>query len=436
MANILDYLDWRGDLTLRQDPFNEVDNLLLAELSFVDLKGIVPEASGGSIPLREAAQAFFARFPEGEKIDMGVLVPEAIPKMLRRMAASRRFGDMRLNCFVDKLDVGKAEQFAALTIELGDGTLYLSFRGTDDSLAGWKEDFLLACMPEVPAQKKAVEYVRMVAGRYPRRKLRLGGHSKGGNLAVYGGVFCPASVQRRIVEVYSNDGPGFHSELLSLPEHQRLAERIHSIVPKSSIVGMLLEHEEDYAVVDSDQLGFLQHDGFSWQVMGGRFVKLREMSQQVRVNDQELRQWLRERPVEQREKFVDAMFDVLSASGAVTLSDLRDEKLKAAAAMVRAMQDLDKETREGLLSFMGLLFKGNLRLVAGEIQEETEKKTDQLWENIRQALEETGRKTEEKAEQLKDNIRQALEETEKKTEEAARKIGLKRAEKSEKDGES
>ena len=375
MANLLDYLDWRGDLTLEQAPFNEVDNLILAELSFVDFKDIVPgPGEGDSVVLREAAEQFLSRFPEGEKIDMGVLVPAAIPEMLRKMADSRRFGDMKLNCFVDHLDVGKGEQFAALAIETGDRTLYLSFRGTDDSLAGWKEDFELACMPEVPAQKKAVAYTWTVAKQFPRKRLRLGGHSKGGNLAVYAGVFCPENVQKRIIAVWSNDGPGFHDDLLDLPEHRRVAERIYSIVPKSSVVGMLLEHEEDYTVVDSDQLGFMQHDGFSWQVMGDHFITLRQVTQQAHLSDQELRKWVHGLSVEQRENFVNAMFDVLAASGAVTLTDLKDDSFKAVGAMIRAMKDLDKETRDGLWDFLAILFKSNLRMVLEGIQEETEKK--------------------------------------------------------------
>ena len=375
MANLLDYLDWRGDLTLEQSPFNEVDNLILAELSFVDFQGIVPgPGEGESVPLREAAERFFARFPEGEKIDMGVLVPAAIPEMLRKMAQSRRFGDMKLNCFVDHLDVGKGEQFAALTIETGDRALYLSFRGTDDTLAGWKEDFELACMPEVPAQKKAVAYTWAVAKQFPRKPLRLGGHSKGGNLAVYAGVFCPENVQKRVIAVWSNDGPGFHTDLLELPEHRRVAERIFSIVPKSSVVGMLLEHEEDYTVVDSDQLGFLQHDGFSWQVLGDRFVTLRQVTQQAHLSDQELRKWVHGLSVEQRENFVEALFEVLSASGAVTLTDLREDSFKAVGAMVKAAKGLDKETRDGLWEFLAILFKSNLRMVLEGIQEETEKK--------------------------------------------------------------
>ena len=380
MANLLDYLEWRGDLTLFQAPFNEVDNLILAELSFVDFGGIVPAPGGGaSVPLQEAAEAFFAGFPNGEKIDMGVLIPDAIPHMLRKMAACRRFQDMKLNCFVDWLDTEKAEQFAALTVETGDGLLYLSFRGTDDTLAGWKEDFHMACLPEVPAQKMAVKYVRDVARQFPRRRLRLGGHSKGGNLAVYAGVFTTAAIQRRIEAIWANDGPGFHNDLLDLPEHRRVAQRIVSIVPKSSVVGMLLEHEEDYQVVDSTQQGLMQHDGFSWQVLGDHFVRLRSVTRQGHLNDLALKEWVHHMPLSQREKFVDGLFDVLSASGARTLTDLKEESFKSAGAMVKAMKDMEKDTRDALLYAIGLLFRSNMKVLLEEWQQESEKKPRKKW---------------------------------------------------------
>ena len=375
MANLLNYLDWRGDLTLAQAPFNEVDNLILAELSFVNFGGIVPPAGGHGVPLREAAEAFFAKYSADEPIEMGLLVPDAIPDMLQKMASSLRFGDMVLSCFTDWLDVEAGEQFAALTVDTGDGAMYLSFRGTDDTLAGWKEDFEMACMPEVPAQKKALEYTLAVAKQFPRKKLRLGGHSKGGNLAVYAGVFCPEKMQNRMIDIWSNDGPGFHVEFLERPEYRRMEERIRSIVPKSSVVGMLLEHTEEYTVVDSDQLGFMQHDGFSWQVMGNHFVTLRQVTPKAHLSDQELRGWVQGLTVEQREKFVTALFDILTASGAVTLTDLKAESYKAVGPMVKAMTHLDKETREGLVNFVGILFKSNFRLILEGIQEETEKKS-------------------------------------------------------------
>ena len=373
MANLLDYLDWRGDLTMAQAPFNEVDNLILAELSYVDFRGILPPpGQGRPVPLETAAQAFFSRYPEGEKIDLGVLIPDQIPEMLERMAASRRFGGMKLGCFLDQVDAAQGEQFAALAAETGDGAVYLSFRGTDDTLAGWREDLEMACMPEVPAQKKALAYIETAARQYARRKLRLGGHSKGGNLAVYAAVFCPAAIQRRILDVWSNDGPGFHTDLLELPQHRRVADRLHSIVPKSSVVGMLLEHEEDYTVVDSSQQGLMQHDGFSWEVRGNHFVHLHGVTRQAQLTDRELRAWVRELPVARREQFVDSVFQILEASGAKTLTDLRAESFKTAGTMVKALKNLDKETREALLRFTGILFMSNLRMTLEGLQEDAE----------------------------------------------------------------
>ena len=370
MANILDYLNWRGDLTLAQSPFNEVDNLILAELSFVNFTGIVPgPGEGEGVPLHAAAEAFF-RSHEGGDMGMGVLVPDEIPTLLRKMAECPRFREMKVNCFCDHLDVRKAEQFAAVTVELGDGSIYLSFRGTDDTIAGWKEDFLLGCQPEVPAQKKAVAYVKAVAAQYPRRKLMLGGHSKGGNLAVYGGIFVPLAIQRRISAVWSNDGPGFYGAVLETPQHARLEGRVHSIVPKSSVVGMLLEHEDSYTVVDSDQVGLWQHDGFSWQVLGTGFVTLREVSRQGRRNDLALKEWVRRLPVDQREKFVDGLFEVLTASGATTLTDLKEDGFRAAGAMVRAMKDMEKDTRNALFNAIATLFRSNIQAAVEEAREE------------------------------------------------------------------
>lgn len=375
MANLMDYLDWRGDLTLRQDPFNEVDNLILAELSFVDFGGIVPPpGEGEGVSLWEAAEAWFSRHPAGEKIDMGVLVPADIPVMLRKMAASRRFREMKLHAFSDLLDTEQAVQFAALTVECGDGLLYVSFRGTDDTLVGWKEDFHMAVMPEIPAQKLAVSYLRAVAAQFPRRRLRVGGHSKGGNLAVYAAVFSPAAVQRRVEAVWSNDGPGFYADILALPQGQRMAEKITAIVPKSSVVGMLLKHNEDYVVVDSSQVGLMQHDGFSWEILGNRFTRLREVPRSAQRNDQVLKEWVQNMSPEQKERFVDGLFSVLEASGAVTLTDLKEEKLKAMGAMVKAMKDMEKDTRDALAYALKLLVRSNLKVLAEELQQESEQK--------------------------------------------------------------
>ena len=309
MANILDYLDWRGDLTMEQSPFNEVDNLILAELSFVDFEGIVPApGEGKSVPLPDAARAFFDRQGRGpSEISMGMLVPDEIPGMLKKMAACRRFRDMALSCFVNWLDVEKAEQFAALSVEVGDGSLYLSFRGTDDTIAGWKEDFLLSCMPEVHAQKMAVNYVKDAARQFPRRKLLLGGHSKGGNLAVYAAMKSPPAVQDRILRIFSHDGPGFKDKVFETPEFQRISGKIHKTIPQSSLIGMLLENQENYVVVESSRFGFMQHDPFSWTVEEDDFHILRQLAPGSQYLNKTLSDWIDRMSSQKREQFVDAL---------------------------------------------------------------------------------------------------------------------------------
>ena len=232
-------------------------------------------------------------------------------------------------------------------------------------------------MPHVPSQDRAAEYVTDAAARYPGLRLRLGGHSKGGNLAVYAAVFCPETVQRRVESVWSNDGPGFRDEVLELPQYRRIAGRIRTIVPKSSVVGMLLEHTEDYTVVDSSQLGILQHDGLSWKVLGGSFVHLQEVSRQGRMNDIALREWVQSLSQTQKERFVDGLFTILSASGAETLSDLREERFRSAGAMARAMKDLDPDTREVLFSALRGLFASNFHALREELQAQSTRRSVQ-----------------------------------------------------------
>ena len=241
MANILDYLDWRGDLQISERGFNEVDNLLLAELCYLDFGGIVPPGFDAPVPLQEAMRRYDVL---REHESMGVLVPDQIPELGRRMAASARFSGLLLCGYENKIDDETQTQFSALTLLLPDGTAYVAFRGTDDTIVGWKEDFNLAFLPVVPAQRMAVQYLQAAAAAFSERPLRVGGHSKGGNLAVYSAVFCSEAVQNQLMQVYNNDGPGFRTSLLPLPEHKRVAGRIVTIIPESSVVGILLEHEE------------------------------------------------------------------------------------------------------------------------------------------------------------------------------------------------
>ena len=367
MANIMDYLDWRGDLPLTVSPFNEVDGLILAELSFINFEGIVPPPElGRGVPLRDAAGTYFARH-NGQEIDMGVLVPGRIPDLMCRMAHSVRFGGMLLNGYCELMDDAREQQFAALTVELGDGSIYLSYRGTDDTIVGWKEDLNMGYLEVIPSQTRALEYLGRMTRQYPDARLRIGGHSKGGNLAVYSAVFCGEAVQNQLMRVYNNDGPGFRTSLLGLPEHRRVADKITTILPESSVVGMLLEHEERYEVVRSTQSGLWQHDGFSWQVRGEKFEHLPDLTEGGKLVDETIRTFILSLSPEQRVAFTDALFDILTCTDAGTLTDLKEGGLKTAAAMLKKYRTLDKPTRSALGSTLRLFMAAGAKTAASEL---------------------------------------------------------------------
>ncbi len=369
MANILDYIDWRGDLSLAVSPFNEVDSFIFSSLSFIDFTAIVPPPElGRGVRLRDAAAEFFRR-TGGKEVDMGVLVPDRIPDMLCRMANSVRYGDMMLSAYEELTDLALEQQFAALTIELGDGGVFVAFRGTDDTLVGWKEDLNLSFLEKIPSQERALDYLSRVARQYGKERLLVGGHSKGGNLAVYSAVNIDEQTQKRIAAVYNNDGPGFISDLREREEYRRIAPRILTIVPQSSVVGRLLEHDENMQVVYSTASGVMQHDGFSWEVLGTSFVHLEDFSREGKLIDETIDRWADSLTPQQKEAFADAVYEVLTATGAKTLSELRGEKLAAATAVTKTYQNLDRETRRALTSALRNLVEIGAHSIAQEISE-------------------------------------------------------------------
>ena len=330
MGGCLDYLAWRGDLSLEQAPFCAVDALILSVLSYVRFEGLVPEGAEPAVPLRQAAEGWLS-LPERRRRCRS----EEDPRLLRALAEAPRFAGMGLCRRADRFVPEEETQFAALTVLPGDGSAFLAFRGTDGTLVGWKEDFNLSFMDVVPAQLEAAEYIRELAFSGP---LRLGGHSKGGNLAVAGASLCPGRVRDRIEQIWSFDGPGLTPYLLSRPGCQELRTRTCSVVPRSSVVGLLLAHEEPHTVVDSDQEGLFQHDPYSWQVLGGDFVRLEEVDAGSRRVDRTLKNWLAGLTNAQRETVADTLYTLLTDGDAKTVREALEPRNLANA--LRAIPDV------------------------------------------------------------------------------------------------
>lgn len=337
MEGLFDYLHWRGDIPFSQVSPTPVDALIFSALSYIGFDGIVPKDLSGSIPLDTAAEQF-AALPDAEK-RVRVRYDQ---RLLEAAAKTLRFRSCKL-CFFRNIFVPEEDtQFAAVTFLLEDGSAFLAFRGTDYSVAGWKEDFNMSFLDSVPAQREALAYTREFASHIPVL-LRLGGHSKGGNLAVYAAAKNDPTIQKRIMDIYSLDGPGFTEAMMNDPGYLRMVPKIHTYIPQSSIIGMLLEHQEPYSVIKSSLPGMLQHEFYSWNVAGGDFIHMEEISESNRFLDQTIKNWIADMSNEERSDFVETVFDLLGAGGAEQLSDiLQPQNLRA---LIRTLGTDDKKRR-------------------------------------------------------------------------------------------
>ena len=340
-----DYLRWRGDLTFARDGFNEVDNLVLCILSYINFRRI--DAVHTKDPAAAPTLAQVAPMLTDKDDQLGLSELSYLP-LLRLAAQTERFRDLRLFGYTHEYDEQSAKQFDALSFLVPAGTLFVAFMGTDTSLAGWKEDFNMSFLSAVPAQTRAVSYAVEMASLCPALPLRIGGHSKGGNLAAWAAVHLDEKLQRkRLIAAYNNDGPGFSRDLVDTPSYQAVADRLFTYIPASSIVGVLLEHAEDYEVVDSTARSIMQHEPLSWCVEGPRFVHLGQRSQLGQLSDGVLREWIGSMSPREREQFSRAFFDILSRGGRTkTLEDLRSGGLAAGAALIREYAGADEEKKK------------------------------------------------------------------------------------------
>lgn len=368
MNNIMDYLDWRGDLSFDVDPLNEVDSLILSTLSYIEYDGLVPfETKGSRVMLSEIAQQAYDAIDFSSPRCKDPFF-EHIPELLLKAASSLRFGSVSLSYYINRLNVDDTEQFSAIVFSLNEKLHYIAFRGTDDNLIGWKEDFMMSFLDEVQAQRDAVEYTRFVL-QYLEGDIYLGGHSKGGNLAVYVAVKVEEA-RKRIIAVYNNDGPGFQEKFLDSEGYRRMVPVIHTIIPKSSVVGMLMEHLEDYVVVNSNQKGIMQHNAMSWEVLGNHFVYMPGVEKSSIFLNQALRQWLGEITVEERAAFVEELFFIINAAGLNTISSISAEKRLAVNAMIRAYKSMSPETKQFMKKLIYKFIEEGQKVVKQSIEEE------------------------------------------------------------------
>lgn len=359
MSNVCEYVKWRGDLTLKQSKFNEIDALILTRLSYFPFDQLIQ-------PNEEATvEELSKRFEKADKSTMKILW-EDDNELFPLMGKSERFGKMIVTQYVNKINAEQEKQFSATTVILPDNTIFITYRGTDATIVGWKEDFNMCFKSHIASQKDAVEYLNMASKKY-KRPIRIGGHSKGGNLAVYAAMFTNPKVKKRIINIYNNDGPGFDDEIIKTKEYKEILPKVHTYIPQSSVIGRLLNHEEKYTVVQSIQKGIMQHDLYSWQLEGKEFICLEKVTNGSEIFDKTLKEWLINITPEQRGIVIDTAFDILNTTEVEYFSELKKNWFLNIRLMLGRYKNLDDESKKVISEIVQKLVSTVKNIISNEM---------------------------------------------------------------------
>lgn len=350
MANVCDYVKWRGDITLEQSKFNEIDNLILSRFSYFPFDKIIKENE--VVTIKELSK----RFQKQDVTKLPILWKDDVD-LFPLMGESERFGKLLATKYINKIDQEQEKQFAAITVLMPDDTIFVSYRGTDNTIVGWKEDLNMSFKSHIASQISAKKYLEMIAEEYSDKKIRIGGHSKGGNIAVYAATFASSIIKDRIINVYNNDGPGFCDDVIGTPEYQDMINKVHTYIPQSSVIGRLMNHREKYTVVESVQKGIMQHDLYSWQVLGTKFITLEEVTNGSEFVDKTIKEWLENVEPEKREQVIDVVFDILNATDAQTMKEIKNNWFTSARTMMSSYKNIDNETKDMIWKAVGELLK-------------------------------------------------------------------------------
>ena len=348
MSNIIDYVKWRGDLDFSQSEFNEVDSLILNRFSYFPLDNLIKD--GEKVSICEINNRL-----KNVKEEVRFLW-EGDSELLELMANSKRFGNLSVCDFINEIVVEQESQFAAVTLFLPDNTIYVSFRGTDNSLVGWKENFNMSFKSHINAQLKAKAYLEKIANENPTSKIKLGGHSKGGNLAVYSATFVSKEIQDRIIKIYNNDGPGFKDDIIETENYKNIVDRVITYIPQDSVFGMLLEHKEKFVIVKSNAKGFMEHDVYSWEVLGKKFIELEEATKQCKFIDKTISTWITNLDLETREQVVDIIFGIIKSTNIVNVREFKESLVSNTNSVIVTYKQIDPENKKMIMATVNELF--------------------------------------------------------------------------------
>ncbi len=353
MGTIINYIEEYGDYTFSEKPFGEVDSLILCQFAYLKFDGLVPGVDDDAPPV-SIRQVFENR--DYDNLYGDERYREKNTELFLAMVHSRRFGSLKINYYVNQIELEKETQFSAVTFQPDEELYYIAYRGTDETIVGWKEDLNLAFSEPVPGQLMSVEYLEKSAGKIGK-PFYMGGHSKGGNFAVYAAMNCRQDIQDNIVIIFNHDGPGFRPEVREKGRFDKIESRIRQTVPHSSMVGMLLSSERNYRVVESRNFGLAQHDPYSWLIEKDNFQIVKQIYSGRMFVDTTINDWILSLNQEQMRIFVDTLYDVVKASEADNLIDFTANWKRSIQGIMSAIKNVDADTTKTRNDIMKALFE-------------------------------------------------------------------------------
>jgi len=361
MGNMILYAEAYRNMGFEWMPFNEVDSLILSQLSYYHYA----KSEFGKTEFSSTIAEFLMQY--GEEAVHELMTIKNDQKLSEILKRGGRHGGLRACGYVEILDAEFGDcgkQFAAITFEIEKGIYYIAYRGTDNSVTGWKEDTNLSFSREIPAQKEAVLYAQKMMDQLEGR-FYLGGHSKGGNMAIYTVMKLPEKYRQRIDAVYNHDGPGFFREVYESEAYRAVRSMIYKSVPQSSLIGMIWEADDNYRVVKSSAEGFFQHDPYTWLVEDTDFVRVEAVDSFSMHITHVMNSWLEEIDFADRKRMIDAVFSVISASGVSLFNEFSEQRRQKIKALLVGITDVESDDRKLVFSAVRRLFS----ISAGELQE-------------------------------------------------------------------
>lgn len=354
MKNMLDYIKEFGHVSFEERAFSEIDALVLTELEYLPLEKVVPSDENGEnfVTVKEIAE--YMQEHKQELFDENpMMITQERHEVSQVIADAPRFQSLKFFGVVSEWDKDTTKQFAAVTVEVEPSVRLVVFRGTDDTLIGWKEDFLMTYSPLVAAQTDAKEYLAKQASLWGG-DLMISGHSKGGNLAIYAAATQEEDVQLRIVDIFCFDSPGLYRSVLETKGYQNIVPLAMRYIPQDSLVGLILESEVPYVIVKSNATGAMQHSAMTWEIEDGQFIKMEKLTKNSQLNDQTFKKWTESVSDEELELFWNVFFELLFSVGIDTVNDLYGEFMHYVQEFLKAAGNMDEEKRE-LLTRIALL---------------------------------------------------------------------------------